>query len=173
MPALIRRRARGFTLVELMLGLAAMSIGLLGVMHVLGAVMRGSSAANRHTQGQARAQQIMEAVLAQSPAVLDCLAGSDVTAWATCEAACRAELGPASSPRACVFVSLAAVGQEADGTRQRYAVVSDPADPDRSTWVRRAPGSARLREFAVTIGWSDEGDAAPRHRVTLRSKVYR
>ena len=96
-------------------------------------------------------------------------------------------MGPNASPEACVFVSLNAVGQAQDGTRQQYAVLYDANNNTvGSSWVK-AGGvggqNGKVFDVQVVIGWRDDNPTAvlpaasacggPVHCVTLRSSIHR
>jgi Tfp pilus assembly protein PilV len=170
----VRSRARGATLLEILIALAVVLLGVMGLFRVLSAASRGSTSAQQFTQASARARQILEATRMASATVLGCLAATPATQWATCEALCRQELGSQASPESCVFVTLSASHQATDRSLQAYQVVSDAADLTRSSWVRAAGTTGRVYDIQITLGWNDNGAAAPvQHRVTLRSAVFR
>ena len=197
------RTQRGITLAEVMLSLAVLIIGLLGLVKAISAATAGSVLANQFTQAQSRAQQVIEAI-GKSPTspvnVLTCLrAGATKLQWQGCETSCKNDYGgnPLTA-HACVFVTLSAAthwarAENTDRSKQEYAVVFDPADLARSSWVvspptTAAPGSnplvkcynapCSLSEVQITIGWNDDGTATPKgvgpifdHRVTVRQVI--
>src|SRR5262249_33548643 len=149
--------------------------GMLGLFRVLGSSVQGSIAAQRFTQGQARAQQVMEAIRTAPKPVLDCLNGAQATAWTPCETLCRNSLGVQSQASACIFSSVnGATGATVDSTLQQYAVIVDGNDDTRSTWVRAAGVTQRIYDVQISIGWNDDGTATlpVDHRLTLRSAVF-
>jgi prepilin-type N-terminal cleavage/methylation domain-containing protein len=167
---------RGVTLLEVMISMAVVLVGMLGLFRVLGSSIQGSAAARRFTQGQARMQQIHEAIRTVPKVVLDCLAGNPATQWDTCELLCKNTLGPTASPQACVFYTLATAKQDQDSGTQQYAVVVDPNDLTRTTRVTSTGVSGRVYDVMITVGWNDDGtaDAAqPQHRVTARSALFK
>lgn len=169
-----RRSERGATLLEILIALAVVLLGVMGLFRVLSAASRGSTSAQQFTQATARARQILEATRMASATVLGCLAATPVTQWATCEGQCRQELGAQASPESCVFATLSANHQATDRSLQAYQVVFDAGDLTRSSWVRTAGATGRVYDIQITLGWNDNGAAAPvQHRVTLRSAVFR
>ncbi len=169
------RRQRGVTLIELMVSMAVVLVGMLGLFKVLGTSVRAGQTAQKFIQAQARAQQVMEAMRTAPKPVLDCLAGAPATAWAPCELSCKTALGAQASPTACIFSSVnGATGATNDSTLQQYAVIVDGNDDTRSSWVRPAGVSGRVYDTQLTIGWNDDGTATlpVQHRLTLRSAVF-
>ncbi len=167
-------RQRGITIVEVVLTLAIVLIGMLGMFRALTAAIVGSSSAQRMTQAQARLQQVTEAIRSAPANVLTCLSTTAVPNWAQCEALCRTTLGPAASSDTCIFYTLQAANQATDRTRQQYAVVSDPNDARRRTTQVLLTGlTGRVYDVLVTVGWNDNGTASPpEHRITMRSAVF-
>jgi prepilin-type N-terminal cleavage/methylation domain-containing protein len=186
-----RARQRGVTLLEIMLSMAVLLVGMLGLFRVLSVAARGSSSAQRMTQGQTKAQQFVESIVAMPKAILDCLVTNAAsTAWNSCETQCQTLLGGyTNAAQACVFTTGTMksmvqvqigtpVTMDMDSTSQHYAIVYDASNPAMSTWVQQVPGSAgHLYQVQVTMGWNDDGTAPSQppydHRVTLKTDVYR
>lgn len=178
------RRQRGVTLLEIMLSMAVVLVGMAALFRVLSVASRGSQASQRITQALARGQHVMEAIRTLPPTVLECLVINPATSWNNCETLCRTRLGPVASQEACVFSTLATLGQAQDGTRQQYAVIYDGANfQDGSTWVLRSGPAGAVYDAQVVIGWRDDDPTAPLpqaspcggvvHCVTLRASLYR
>lgn len=186
----------GTTLIEILVSMAVVIVGMLGLYKAIGTAQMGSAAAQRHTQALARAQQVMEAIrkAPSSPNnILNCLAqkGSAATAadWTLCEANCLTDLQAmniAASPQSCVFANLLKAGQVLDSTFQNYVVVfNNDQGIGRSTWVMNAPqgyvcqSPTCVFDIQITIGWNDDGSAdydtvtgGGGHRVTIRGAMF-
>ncbi len=181
-----RRRnvQRGTTLIEILISMAVVVVGMLGLYKAIGSATQGSMLANRFTQAQARAQQVVEAMRKSPPGTpppaLDCLArlgtGGSTAAWANCEVKCLQTYNAnfPSNTQSCIFSSLDAVtpagpgpvfGQAADKAQQQYAVVFDTTSPvatqQRSSWVKPVLNClsqpCTLYDVQVTVGWNDDG----------------
>jgi type II secretory pathway pseudopilin PulG len=176
----VRSRQRGVTLLEIMFSMAVVLTGMVGLFKVLGSSIRGSQTAQRFTQGQARAEQIEEAIRAAPKTVLDCLVGTPVAGWTACEAQCQATLGVNALAQSCVFVTLNnapglnGAGLGSDSTQQAYLVVDNGNNDARSTWVRTTGRSNRVYDAQITVGWNDDGTATlpVDHAVTMHSAVF-
>lgn len=168
--------ARGATLIEVMIALAVVLVGMLGLFRVLSVSVVGSSSAVRFTQAQARAGQILEAIRVAPPAAVSCLASKTADQWATCETTCLGALsGVLPSPQACVFTTLSTTSQDKDRTNEPYFLVYDTTTPSRSSYVAAGGTSGHLYDVQVTIGWNDDNTTTspPAHRVTFNSAVFR
>ena len=165
---------RGMTLIELLISIGVVLVGMLGMLRVLSASVEGSVSAQRFSQGQSRAQEVIEAMRTAPLSTLQCLV-QGTGSWASCEASCKATLGATASPQACVFITLSTLdAQNQDTTNTQYQVVTDNADPTRSSFVTATGQSARIYDLQVTVGWNDDGTAgAPTHRVTMHSAVFK
>jgi prepilin-type N-terminal cleavage/methylation domain-containing protein len=178
--AVTRARQRGMTILELLISIAVVLVGMLGLFKVLAAAQVGSAQAQRFIQAQSRAGQVIEALKGMPTPVLDCLVGTQVTSWSTCETMCKAKLGPTALAQSCLFSTVnPATNSTADRTLQSYALVVDVNDATRSTWVQKAGVSQRVYDVQVTIGWNDDGTATaqptgnlPNHRMTVRTAVF-
>jgi type II secretory pathway pseudopilin PulG len=162
------------TLIELLVSIGVVMVGLLGMFKVLSAAVAGGSSAQHLTQARARAQLVVENVKSMPIAVVNCLAASPPTGWTACEALCKSTLGAGALPEACVFTTLGAVHQGNDASQQAYAVVYDPSDLTRSSWLQPSGASGHLFDLQITVGWNDDGTAtAPqKHRVVIKSAVF-
>jgi type II secretory pathway pseudopilin PulG len=184
-----RTRARGATLVEILVSLALVVIGLLGMFATLSATSYGSGVANQSSQAEARAHSLIEAIrLAPGPA-LDCLANTVATSWSSCETTCLVNLpgdGGVPSAQACIYTpaSMALVpgppagpshttNQTVDRAGRGYTLVYDGSNPlgPSSTFVRRTGPGQRVYDIQITIGWTDDADGRQR-TYTLRSGVF-
>jgi hypothetical protein len=162
------------TLIELMVSIGVVMVGMLGMFKVLSAAVAGGSSAQHLTQARARAQLVVENVKSMPIAVVNCLAASQPPTWSACEALCKSTLGGGALAEACVFATLSAASQGTDASHQAYAVVYDPTDLARSSWLQQAGASGHLFDLQVTVGWNDDGSAtAPQqHRVVIKSAVF-
>jgi Tfp pilus assembly protein PilV len=162
------------TLIELLISIGVVMVGMLGMLRVLSAAVEGSVSAQRFSQGQTRAQEVIEAMRTAPLATLQCLV-QGTASWAGCESSCKAALGVNASSQACVFITLANLdAQNQDTTNTQYQVVTDTTDQTRSSFVAVGGTSARIYDLQVTVGWNDDGtNAAPTHRVTMHSAVFR
>lgn len=193
-----RRTTRGATLIEILVSLAIVTVGLLGLFATISSVSYGSSMSSRLQQAQLRAQTIMEALRTAPEATLNCLAGNPGS-WATCEASCvtaqNADLGGfgAASLQACIFTvdrmsllpgpragTTTTTDQTRDRSGLRYQLVFDGRNGGaRDSFVRRTGLNNRVYELQLTVGWNDDGsdtvtlDQSGIHTVTLRSGVFR
>lgn len=198
MRARTRLRARGATLIEILVSLAIVTIGLLGLFATLSSVSYGSSTSSRLQQAQLRAQTIMEALRTAPEATLQCLQ-TNYGSWGACETSCvtaqNADMGGygPSNLQACIFtvdrMSLlpspragATTTQDQTRDRQglRYQIIFDNRQNQaRDSFVRRTGLNNRVYEIQLTIGWNDDGsdtinlNQAGIHTVTLRSGVFR
>jgi Tfp pilus assembly protein PilV len=185
-----RGRQRGVTLLEIMISMAVVMVGLLALVRVLSVASKGSASALHFTQGQARAQQVLESISMMPKGILSCLqASADPNTWKNCETQCQNSSGTSglgggmAAVQSCIFVSLNLLNQPlvnaslpnaaADTTNQQYTLVFDNNIPDRSSGVTSVTG--HVWQVQVTVGWNDDGTAtAPfNHRVTFRTDVYR
>lgn len=167
------RRRRGATLLEILITMAVVVLGMVVLFRVLTASTRGSVRAQQLSQALARSRTVMENIRRMPVAVLTCLSRQPANNWATCEATCIQTLGALATPGACVFVTLASIQQEMDRSQQQYQIVDDASDPARSSWVTVQGTSGHLFDVQVTVGWNDDGSAAPAtHRVTLHSATF-
>jgi Tfp pilus assembly protein PilV len=178
----MRRRyatQRGATLLEIMISLAVILVGLLGLFKVLGAAVSGSQSARRITNGTERARHVMEAIRTMPNEILGCLVTNPATGWAACETLCTQKLGPKTAAQTCVFTTLSNAGVDKDRVNQSYRVVYDAGDASRSSFVKTMGASGRVYDIQITIGWNDDGTATkknggpPDHRVTVHSAVLR
>ena len=73
------RSDRGTTLLEIMISMAVIMIGMLGLVRVLSVATSGTSTANKFLQAQMRAQLVLEAIRRAPTGMLGCLVsnGSD------------------------------------------------------------------------------------------------
>jgi len=168
-------RQRGVTLIELMVSMAVVLVGMIGLFRVLGTSVQAGQTGQRFIQAQARGTQVMEAIRTAPNNVVQCLVGAPATAWAPCETLCKTTLGAQASPTACIFSSVnGATGATNDSTQQQYAVILDANNDPRSTWVRGVGVTGRVYDVQITIGWNDDGTATMpvAHRVTLHSAVF-
>jgi prepilin-type N-terminal cleavage/methylation domain-containing protein len=187
-----QRRQRGTTLLEVLISMAIVVVGMLGLYKAIGSATQGSTLANRFSQAQARAQQVVEAIR-KSPTtptnILTCLSGgATVGNWQNCEASCLADLGGAlngNATQSCVFYTLSAASQDKDKGQVNYAVVFDGTSPTRTSFVKYPAvvpgspclsGSCALYDVQVTIGWKDDGSVPPvagpwDHRVTVHQVI--
>jgi type IV pilus assembly protein PilV len=192
-------RRRGATLIEILVSLAIVTIGMLGLFATLSSVSYGSSTSSRLQQAQLRAQTIMEALRTAPEATLQCLAANPGN-WGTCEPSCvsaqNMDMGGYGTPnlQACIFtidrMSLlpapvaGQTGPAANQSRDRaglpYQLIFDTRQNGaRDSFVRRTGLNNRVYEIQVTVGWNDDGtntinlDQTGIHTVTLRSGVFR
>jgi type II secretory pathway pseudopilin PulG len=198
----MRRRQtkqRGATLVEILVSLAIVTIGLLGLFATISSVSYGSSTSSRLQQAQLRAQTIMEALRTAPEATLQCLQ-ANYGNWGTCETSCvtaqNADMGgfgPANL-QSCIFTvdrmsMLPGPGRAGSPTPQdltrdrsglRYQLIFDNRhNQARDSFVRRTGLNNRVYEIQITVGWNDDGsdninlNQPGVHTVTLRSGVFR
>jgi Tfp pilus assembly protein PilV len=172
-----RSRARGTTLIEILISVAVVLVGMLALFRTLGSSLVGSSTASKLTQAQQRAVTVMENIRIAPRPALECLRGP-VTGWSTCETTCRANLAAASAD-SCIYSSLSIPGthQQAgtDRNLQNYFVVGDsnPSGGVSSVTVKGTTG--RVYDVQVVIGWRDDNDptkTVPDHSVAVRSGVF-
>jgi prepilin-type N-terminal cleavage/methylation domain-containing protein len=180
---------RGLTLMEVMLSMAVVLVGMLALFRVLSVASRGSQQSQRFSQALARGQQVIEAMRMTPPSVLDCLARNPATSWSLCEAQCRlwynSTYGTNPSPESCVFSSLSAMGLQADGTRQSYAVIYDNTSfIPGSSWVMTNAQWKLVYDVQVVVGFNEDNNidnplpqasscGGAIHCVTLRTSIYR
>ena len=184
----LRRRNRGLTLIEVMISLAVMLIGMMGMFSALGTSIRGTGFASRFSQAQGRAVAIIEAIRNAPASTLTCLNNTAATNWTTCEADCRSNQTGAGATLAqsCIFTaasfsnvagppSASYVDQRVDRSGQQYALVYSNASPTtyRTSFVSQTGPGNRVFDIQITIGWNDDGTATnPNHFVTMRSGVF-
>ncbi len=183
-----RRRARGMTLVEILISLALVLAGVMVMFRTLGSAAQGGSFGSQMAQAQMRASAILEAIRNAPASSLTCLVANAATGWSACETDCKnAQTGAgATLPQSCIFTTAAfsnivgpTVGTyhdlQVDRSGQKYAVVYSNANPTvyRTTFVRQTGPGKRVYDVQVTVGWnSDPVGATPNHFVTLRSGVF-
>jgi len=80
----LRRRARGTTLVEVMISMSLVLAGMLALFRVLGASVAGSATASRFVQAELRASSLVETVRLAPAATLSCLAAHGSAGWSAC-----------------------------------------------------------------------------------------
>ncbi len=162
----MKNRARGFSLVEVILSLTTVGISLLMLTRIVTASGAGSSTAHRLSEAQQRAQQILENMRAAPPKVIfSCLAATPAASWPQCETLCRQLLGVAATADRCAFSTLPAAR---DSTGQQYAL-------DTTISSVSAPPTMRNTMLAqVSIGWNDDDQPITpyRHHVTLKAMLY-
>lgn len=183
-----RRRARGATLIEILISLAVVLVGMLALFKTLATSVTGSMTASRLTQAQQRAVLVTEAIRVAPKPAIRCLASTAASGWAACEAVCRANLlsGQANKAEACVYTTFdvkdesgctgCTLAVNEDKTQQSYAVVAaNPKQPTAVSQVRVSGLGSTVYDSQVVIGWRDDNtdpSQAPDHWVTLRSGVF-
>ena len=183
-----RRRNRGLTLIEILISLAVMLVGMMGMFSALGTSIRGTSFASKFSQAQDRAVAIIEAIRNAPASTLTCLNNTTADNWATCEADCRSNQTGAGATLAqsCIFTAASFsnvagppaasyVDQRVDRSGQQYTIVYLNATPTayRTSFVRQNGPGNRVFDVQITIGWNDDGTATnPNHFVTMRSGVF-
>lgn len=195
-----RPRARGVTLVELMISLVVIITGLLVVFRAIGVSVAGSSTSSRVSQAQVRAAAIIEAIRLAPDNALTCLRNTPVVNWSTCEALCYSlQTGGATASRSsCIFttdsfqyvpgpsagVATQYADQRNDRLGQSYllnatgapALATDPAKY-ASTYVRQVGDGLRTWEAVVTVSWNDDNSNRvapfPDHSVTLATGIFK
>jgi Tfp pilus assembly protein PilV len=174
------RRARGATLIEILISLAVVLVGMLGMFRTLATSVTGSSTASKLTQAQQRAVLIMEAIRVAPTAALICLANTASSGWSSCEATCRDNLTLASAD-ACVFTSLTVGNTKlkaaSDVNQQNYFLVTYNGSNLPVAKVGVVGTGGKVYEAQVVIGWRDDNSpggntVAPDHAVVLRSGVF-
>jgi len=175
------RRPRGVTLLELMISLAVIVTGMLGMFRVLGTSVAASSSSSRVAQAHQRAAAIVEAIRLAPDDALTCLRNTATVNWSTCETIClqRQTAGAGAHASSCIFTPLAfenvpgpATGQQTgsviydqrfDRTGQQYmfaigAAPTAQTDPAAygSTYVRQVGDGLRTWEIVVSIAWNDD-----------------
>jgi Tfp pilus assembly protein PilV len=183
----MRRRARGATLVEILISLAIVLIGMLALFRTLAVSVAGAGTSSHISQAQLRAAAILESIRSAPKSALDCLTINTPPSWGACETTCLnaypTSTTPTVTPQACIFTTAsvaqlkgpmtsttgtAAAGQlpSTDRSGQQYAVVyfSTPeVAPDGSTRTsfveKTGPGNA-VYDVQVSIGWRDDGTTA-------------
>ncbi len=192
----MRRRARGATLVEILISLAVVLVGMLALFRTLAVSVIGSSTSSRLSQAHLRASALIEAIRSAPKPALDCLRLNTAPNWSGCETTCLTSLGAAARPESCIFTTAttaplagpSAAGQvqlpSTDRSGQLYEVVYFPVPeiaPDGTTRsssvVATGPGNLAY-DIQITIGWRDDGTATVSnpavsgdHFVTLRTAV--
>jgi type II secretory pathway pseudopilin PulG len=179
-----RRRARGVTLIEIMISLGLVLTGLLVLFKVLSTAVSGSSFSSRAAQAHMRAASILEAIRQAPYAALVCLASTPAASWApTCETTCLTNQVGGNGPTktsSCIFSITsfanlngpatgyaygAAVNNELyDRTGTQYFINNLAALPTAptafavygDTYVRQVGDGLRTFEIAVSVGWQDD-----------------
>ncbi|HZS37320.1 MAG TPA: prepilin-type N-terminal cleavage/methylation domain-containing protein [Polyangia bacterium] len=194
----MKRRAKGATLVEILISLAVVLVGMLALFRTLAVSVVGSGTSSRISQAQLRATAILEAIRAAPKPALDCLVTTTAPGWAACETVCQANLTSplTTKPQACIFTTATAAalsGPSAQGlvqlpstdrAGQQYGLVYfsvPPIAPDgstRTTAVTTGGPGGLVYDIQVTVGWHDDGTAGVSnppvngdHFVTLRTAV--
>lgn len=183
-----QRRARGATLIEIMISMAIVLVGMLAMFSVLTSAINGSSTASRMSQAQMRATTIIESIRTSPALALTCLAGANGTpGWQSCEATCKAAL-TIQSPDACVYsmgtgsaydailqpntgsTSGGQVGQSSDRNGQVYFIAP-------KSRIALAGANSALYDVRVIIGWNDDNSTNTNpqpgyHSMELRTGVF-
>ena len=126
----MRRRARGTTLVEVMISMSLVLAGMLALFRVLGASVAGSATASRFVQAELRASSLVETMRIAPPATLSCLAAHDSADWRACG-------------------NAYAIALPSDRSGQRYLL-------DRKSCVTVGGKSGRLYDVNIVVGFSDD-----------------
>jgi Tfp pilus assembly protein PilV len=137
-----RRRARGTTLIEVMISMGLVLIGMLALFRVLVTSITGSAAASHFTQAELRAETILEAIRLAPAATLTCLSATASSSWSTCGASYT-------------------MAVPADRNGQRYVL-------DATSHVTAGGSSGNFYDVTVVIGFSDDNY----HTVAVRTGVY-
>jgi Tfp pilus assembly protein PilV len=121
------RRARGASIVEVMISMSLVLVGTLALARVLVTSLTATASASHFTQAEARAAALVETIRAAPAATLACLAAHD-GGWSACGAAY-------------------AIAPPTDRDGQRYFL-------DGASRVR-AGKSGRLYDVTVAVGFND------------------
>lgn len=135
-------RARGTTLVEVMISMALVLVGMLALFRVLGTSISGSATASHFSQAELRAETLVEAIRMAPPAALTCLSTTAPASWSTCGASF-------------------ALGASTDRNGQAYLL-------DGKSRVVAGGASGNFYDVTVVVGFSDDAY----HTVALRTGVY-
>jgi Tfp pilus assembly protein PilV len=137
-----QRRARGTTLIEVMISMGLVLIGMLALFRVLVTSITGSAAASHFTQAELRAETLLETIRLAPAATLTCLSATASASWSTCGASY-------------------AVAAPTDRNGQRYVL-------DAGSHVTAGGSSGNFYDVTVVIGFSDDNY----HTVAVRTGVY-
>jgi type II secretory pathway pseudopilin PulG len=181
------RRARGVTLIEIMISLGLVLTGLLVLFKVLSTAVSGSSFSSRAAQAHMRAASILEAIRQAPNAALVCLASTPAAGWSACETTCLNNQIGGSGPTklsSCIFTmaSFANLSGPATGYASGAAVYNETYDRNGTsyvinnlwalptaptapagygdTYVRQVGDGLRTYEIAVSVGWKDDTTAS-------------
>ncbi len=135
-------RARGTTLVEVMISMGLVLVGMLALFRVLGTSIAGSATASHFSQAALRAETLVEVMRLAPASALACLSTTPSAGWSACGAS----------------FSLAA---PADRNGQLYAI--DPASR-----VSAGGGSGNVYDVTVVVGFTDDAY----HPVALRTGIF-
>lgn len=175
-------RARGVTLVELMMSLVVIVVGMLAIFRVLSTSVVATSTSSRVAQAQSRASTIIEAIRLAPKEAITCLKGTAPASWATCENTCKSyQTAPATaSLSSCIFTpgafgtlrgpdtgkafGAAVQTQQYDRLGQQYFYNPNVTAPTANmapaayggTYARSAGDALRTLEIAVTVCWNDD-----------------
>jgi Tfp pilus assembly protein PilV len=138
----MQRRARGTTLIEVMISMGLVLIGMLALFRVLVTSITGSAAASHFTQAELRAETLVEAIRLAPAATLTCLSATASASWSTCGASY-------------------AIAAPIDRNGQRYVL-------DAGSRVTAGGASGNFYDVTVVIGFSDDNY----HTVAVRTGVY-
>jgi len=127
---MVKRRARGATLVEVMISMSLVLVGMLALFRVLGASIAGSATASRFTQAELRASSLVETVRLAPATTLRCLAAHGSAEWTACGAAY-------------------AIAAPTDRSGQRYVL-------DGKSRVTVGGASGRLCDVTIVVGFTDD-----------------
>jgi prepilin-type N-terminal cleavage/methylation domain-containing protein len=188
----MRRRQRGMTLIEVLISLALIMVGMLGLMATLSTATVGSSMSQRLSQAQARAQMIIEAIRGAPKPTLDCLATTAASSWSNCESGTTAsclqnqvnDMGT-QNIASCIFTigtmtnipgpsagTPAVLNETVDRNGQPYQLYYSSTSLQSTSVVKNANN---VYDVQVTIAWSDDGTAggaSPKHFVTLHTGIF-
>jgi Tfp pilus assembly protein PilV len=188
-----RKRQRGTTLLEIMISLALVLVGMLGLFKVLSSAIGGSSTSSKMSQAQMRAVTILEnirhAPVTPTQSVLSCLATTAASSWSACETMCASMLSKPTQD-GCIYTTTSFVGNNLGGTPVTGQPVPAKDTLDRSSQLyvldtSNAPdGQPRSRvtttgangaafEIRVVVGWRDDNTATLPldHSVIMRGGV--
>jgi len=182
------RRARGTSLIEVMISLAVVLVGMLALFKTLGSSLSGSMTASRLTQAQQRAVLVMEAIRVAPKPALNCLVGSASADWDGCETLCKSNLiniNASATIDSCIYKNLSknsrgnspTIDIATDPNSQRYDVVTSLPSGLPASQVTAQGNNipASLYEAQIVVGWRDDNTNAssnPDHYVVLRSGVF-